>query len=74
MYICYFYRLKGSDEINEALNKKINDNGKINVTPCHVNGKFILRFAVCSRLTESEDIQLAYDEISKISSDILSIQ
>lgn len=65
------FRLKGSNELNENLNKTINDNGKIHVTPCRVGDKFILRFAVCSRFTESEDIQLAYDEISEISKTLL---
>jgi len=36
-----------------------------------VNGKFILRFAVCSRFMESEDIQIAFDEISNVTLDIL---
>jgi len=66
------FRLKDqNNDINEKLNKKINDNGKIHITPCKVNGKFILRFAVCSRFMESEDIQIAFDEISNVSLDIL---
>ncbi len=68
------HRLKGSDEINEALNKKINDKGKIHVTPCKVRGQFILRFAVCSRFTESEDIQFGFDEICKSADEVLAAQ
>ena len=72
----YFYlnnfRLKDkSNDINEELNKKINDRGKIHITPCNVNGKFILRFAVCSRFTESDDIQTAYEEVSEVANEIL---
>ena len=66
------FRLKGANEINEKLNKNINDRGKIHVTPCKVGANFILRFAVCSRFTESEDIQLAYDEISDIATELMS--
>ena len=66
------FRLKCSNDINEKLNKTINDRGKIHVTPCKVGGNFILRFAVCSKFTESEDIQFAYDEISEIAKDLLS--
>ena len=61
----------GSNDVNEKLNKTINDRGKIHVTPCKVGANFILRFAVCSRFTESEDIQLAYDEISNIAKEIV---
>ncbi len=41
------------------------------MTPCKVRDKFILRFAVCSRFTESEDIRFAYDEISTLASEVL---
>ena len=64
--------LKGANEINENLNKTINDRGKIHVTPCRVGANFILRFAVCSKFTESEDIQFAYDEISEVANELLS--
>ena len=66
------FRLKCSNDINEKLNKTINDRGKIHVTPCKVGGNFILRFAVCSKFTESEDIQFAYDEISEIAKEVKS--
>ena len=70
--IILFFRLKEqSNEVNEVLNKKINDRGKIHITPCNVNGQFILRFAVCSRFTESEDIQFAFDEICNVTDEIL---
>ena len=66
------FRLKGSNDLNEKLNKTINDRGKIHVTPCRVGANFILRFAVCSKFTESEDIQFAYEEIIGITNDLLS--
>ena len=66
------FRLEGSNELNEKLNKTINDRGKIHVTPCRVGGSFVLRFAVCSRFTQSEDIEYAFEEISKISTELLA--
>ncbi len=65
------FRLKGSNDLNEKLNKTINDRGKIHVTPCRVGGNFILRFAVCSKFTEAQDIQFAFTEISSIAKDLL---
>ena len=49
-----------------------NFTGKIHFTPCRVGANFILRFAVCSKFTESEDIQFAYDEISEVANELLS--
>ena len=57
------FRLKGSNAINETLNKKVNDGGKIHMTPSKIGDVFFLRFAVCSRFTESKDIKYAWEEI-----------
>ena len=57
------FRLKASNTVNQTLNKKINDAGKIHVTPSKVADTYILRFAVCSRFTVESDIQLAWQEI-----------
>ena len=42
------FRLKASNAVNEKLNAKINDSGRIHITPSKIREKFILRFAVCS--------------------------
>ena len=65
------FRLKGSNELNERLNKMINDEAKIHVTPSKIGSKFILRLAVCSRFTESKDMNFAYDVVSRLSTEIL---
>ena len=57
------FRLIGDNALNEELNKRVNEARKIHMTPASVNGKFVLRFVVASRLTENEDIQFAWDEI-----------
>ena len=57
------FRLKASNAVNETLNKKINDAGKIHITPSKIRETYILRFAVCSRFTVETDIQLAWQEI-----------
>ena len=43
------FRLKGDNEMNEKLNKRINDDRKIHITPSKIKDTYILRFAVCSR-------------------------
>ena len=57
------FRLKASNAVNETLNKRINEAGKIHITPSKIRETYILRFAVCSRFTVETDIQLAWEEI-----------
>ncbi|XP_075212793.1 aromatic-L-amino-acid decarboxylase [Lycorma delicatula] len=66
------FRLKGSNEINEALLKRINGNGKIHLVPSKISGTYFLRFAVCSRYTESSDIQFSWQEIKSLATDVLA--
>ena len=51
------FRLKGTNEINEELNKRINDEGKIHLTPSTVNEVYFLRVAICSRFANSDDFE-----------------
>lgn len=66
------FRLKGSNEINETLLKRINAHGKIHMVPSKIRDKYFLRMAVCSRYTESEDIRLSWEEVSKHATDVLA--
>ena len=59
------FRLKASNAVNEKLNAKINDSGRIHITPSKIRDKFILRFAVCSRFTVESDIELAWAEVER---------
>lgn len=65
------FRLKGSNDLNEALLKRINNARKIHLVPCQLAGRFVLRFAVCSRTTESRHIQEAWTQISKLATELL---
>ncbi|CAH1272841.1 DDC [Branchiostoma lanceolatum] len=60
------FRLKGSNEVNEQLLKKINDGKKIHLVPSQVRGTFFLRFAVCAATTSSDDIAFAWEIISQL--------
>ncbi|CAG7835526.1 unnamed protein product [Allacma fusca] len=57
------YRGRNDDDCAKLL-KSINERGKIHIVPSKINGKYILRMAVCSRYTISEDMLYAYDEVS----------
>uniref|UniRef100_A0A671LJ27 Aromatic-L-amino-acid decarboxylase n=1 Tax=Sinocyclocheilus anshuiensis TaxID=1608454 RepID=A0A671LJ27_9TELE len=65
------FRLKGSNELNETLLKRINRARKIHLVPCQLAGKFVLRFAMCARTTESRHVQEAWSHISHLASELL---
>ncbi|XP_049279524.1 aromatic-L-amino-acid decarboxylase-like [Anopheles funestus] len=58
------FKLKGSNELNEALLKRINGRGNIHLVPAKVNDVYFLRMAVCSRFTETSDIDYSWKEVS----------
>ncbi|XP_071401756.1 aromatic-L-amino-acid decarboxylase [Centroberyx affinis] len=65
------FRLKGSNELNEALLKKINHARRIHLVPCQLSGRFVLRFAVCARSTESHHIEEAWRHITQLTFELL---
>ncbi|KAJ6647507.1 Aromatic-L-amino-acid decarboxylase [Pseudolycoriella hygida] len=58
------FRLKGSNELNEKLLKRINGRGKIHMVPSKINDVYFIRMAVCSRFTVSEDMVYSWTEVS----------
>lgn len=44
------------------------------MVPSKLRGLFIIRFAVCSRYTESKDIILAWEELSRHADELLGQQ
>ncbi|GAB1600334.1 aromatic-L-amino-acid decarboxylase-like [Argonauta hians] len=64
------FRLKGSNQVNEDLVKKINSDGRIHLVPSKVDETYFLRFSVCTNRTKSEDVQAAYKVISEIANEI----
>ncbi|XP_047666772.1 aromatic-L-amino-acid decarboxylase [Tachysurus fulvidraco] len=65
------FRLKGSNDLNEALLKRINISRRIHLVPCHLAGQFVLRMAVCARTTESRHIRTAWTLITQLASELL---
>uniref|UniRef100_A0AAQ4RZR6 Aromatic-L-amino-acid decarboxylase n=1 Tax=Gasterosteus aculeatus aculeatus TaxID=481459 RepID=A0AAQ4RZR6_GASAC len=61
------FRLKGSNELNQLLLKRITESRTIHLVPCQLSGLFVLRFAVCSRVTDSGHVQHAWRQITQLS-------
>uniref|UniRef100_A0A674DE40 Aromatic-L-amino-acid decarboxylase n=2 Tax=Salmo trutta TaxID=8032 RepID=A0A674DE40_SALTR len=65
------FRLKGSNEVNETLLKRINNGRKIHLVPCLLSGQFVLRFALCARTTESRHIREAWRLITQLAEEVM---
>uniref|UniRef100_A0A7N6AD67 Aromatic-L-amino-acid decarboxylase n=1 Tax=Anabas testudineus TaxID=64144 RepID=A0A7N6AD67_ANATE len=65
------FRLKGSNELNQNLLKKITKSQEIHLVPCQLSGRFVLRFAICARTTESRHIQQAWRHITQLTFELL---
>lgn len=65
------FRLKGDNQTNEALLKRINGRGNIHLVPSKINDVFFLRMAVCSRFTNEEDIKFSWNEVSASADELL---
>ncbi|XKL67069.1 hypothetical protein PGB90_010489 [Kerria lacca] len=57
------FRLKGDNKYTEQLHEKLMSRRNIYMIAATLNGKFILRFVVCSRLSIEADIRYAWQEI-----------
>lgn len=62
---------QGSNELNQNLLKRINDSKEIHLVPCQLSGRFVLRFAICARATESQHIQQAWRHITQLTFELL---
>uniref|UniRef100_A0A8D8MFK2 Alpha-methyldopa hypersensitive protein n=1 Tax=Cacopsylla melanoneura TaxID=428564 RepID=A0A8D8MFK2_9HEMI len=66
------FRLKGDSELNMQLYDRLIARRIIYLVRASFQGRIFLRFAVCSRLTEQHDVDLAWNEILTATQEILS--
>jgi aromatic-L-amino-acid decarboxylase len=59
------FRLKGSDESNEALMQRLNASGKLYLSHTRLSGRFVLRMCIGQTYTEERHVRAAWDEISR---------
>ncbi|XP_055839656.1 aromatic-L-amino-acid decarboxylase isoform X1 [Episyrphus balteatus] len=65
------FRLKGPNERNEVLLKRINGRGNVHMVPSKIGDVYFLRMAICSRFTQTSDIEYTWKEISDAANEIL---
>ncbi|XP_030746668.1 aromatic-L-amino-acid decarboxylase-like isoform X2 [Sitophilus oryzae] len=68
------FRLKGTNELNEVLLKKINGKGVIHLVPSKIRDTYFLRLAICSRFTEENDIDVSWKEVKEAADEVLAEQ
>jgi aromatic-L-amino-acid/L-tryptophan decarboxylase len=59
--ICF--RLKGTDQMNEELLRRLNRSGKLYLSHTRLNGRYTIRFCVAQTRTELQHLRRAWDAI-----------
>ena len=59
------FRLEGSDERNRELLERVNRGGEIFISPCQLQGRYVLRLAVGQMRTTEEDVKRAWDVLRR---------
>lgn len=67
------FRIKGQNTLTKTLLSRLMERKNIFLVSCSYKNNFILRFVVCSRLSELHDIDFAWKEIQSQATTILDI-
>lgn len=68
------FRLCGDNSLTQQLINDVTASKKIYIVPCTLENKLIIRFAVCSRITNINDIQSSWNEILSHSNNIVRLE
>lgn len=67
-----FVFLQEGNVLTRELFRRVNQTGRIHVSPGEIHGKFIIRFVVTAWWTTKDDILQAWDIISETASTLLA--
>jgi aromatic-L-amino-acid decarboxylase len=59
------FRLKGADEPNRELARRVNASGEIFISATLLNGRYVLRLAVGNMRTGIEDVERAWEVLKR---------
>lgn len=68
------FRIKGMNELTEKLLKRLNHRGNMHAVPASLKGQYVIRFTVTSTRTSNDDILGDWDEIRKVTTELLNEQ
>jgi aromatic-L-amino-acid decarboxylase len=57
------FRMRGTDEMNQALLERLNQSGKLYLTQTRLDGRYVLRFCVGTPQTEPHHVRQAWQRI-----------
>lgn len=66
------FRAKGEDKISKSILDKVTARKNIYIIPATHHGKLIIRFVICSRMTELHDIEFAWKEILTVADQVFA--
>ena len=66
------FRLKGPNQLSELLNKRLNDEGNMHLTPSKIGSTYFLRLAICHKKADMEDVAFAWNEVSKNATEVIN--
>ncbi|XP_018569156.1 aromatic-L-amino-acid decarboxylase [Anoplophora glabripennis] len=66
------FRLKDTNEANEAFLKRLNGRGVIHLVPSKIRDTYFLRLAICSKVTEESDIDISWKEIKETADEVFA--
>jgi aromatic-L-amino-acid/L-tryptophan decarboxylase len=59
------FRLRGSDEENEALLERVNRSGEIFISHTRLHGRYVLRFAIGNARTSEQDVRRGWEALRR---------
>jgi aromatic-L-amino-acid decarboxylase len=59
------FRLRGSDDENEALLERVNRSGEIFISHTRLHGRYVLRFAIGNARTTEEDVRRGWEVLRR---------
>ncbi|KAH1024582.1 aromatic-L-amino-acid decarboxylase [Dendroctonus ponderosae] len=65
------FRLKGEDSLTEKLLEDISKKKELFLVAGHMNHKLVVRYAICSRLTEKRDVDFSWRQITETAEQII---
>ncbi|XP_045469865.1 aromatic-L-amino-acid decarboxylase-like [Harmonia axyridis] len=68
------FRLKGIDALTQRLLKIVGEKKSIYCIAGNHNHKYCIRFAICSRLTEKEDVEFAWKEFKSAAHEVFAME
>lgn len=71
-FVTIIFIPQGNNDLSEQLHANLMSKKKLYLITAILNGKFFLRFVVCSRLTSEEDIRYSWNEICSEADSILN--